>query len=352
MIKASLIGFFLCMICCEAICRFLVFLGKPTLSSNPQYHAKYLVSKTVAPWADNIVLCGDSLVKQGLYPELIAAKLQDINPNIRVVNLAVNGGSQSDAIGYLDYLRDVRCTKPRLVVFDYEVAMTASEIPFNPRTLASSGFLFDRNMQRHGKSWAELAFLPADWSILVRFRGSLKHMLMDFLGTVSVPSRFEERSTIELCNGVDAPSYCGMSPVHAVTLNKDVAERDALVRTDWSQGPHNPSFKYHPEVYGPIIDYCQRNQIPLLLVWLPHERYMYNQHWYKTPYNENWFRARFEEYRNKLFVFPIYLNDLASDHSWFSDYRHLNTKGCIAVSEHLADELAKPQYRQLLERRK
>ncbi|HEY9755269.1 MAG TPA: hypothetical protein V6C97_08910 [Oculatellaceae cyanobacterium] len=350
-IRASLIGMILCFAACELIARFFVFCGKPALTSNPQYHAKYLVAKTVTPWKDNIVLCGDSLVKQGLYPELMTAKLQHINPNIRVVNLAVNGGSQSDAIGYLDYLRDIRCTKPRLVVFDFEVGATGRTASSDSGTLASSGYLFDRLMQRQGRSWKELIHWPADLSMLLRYRGAIKHFFMDFFSVAVNPTLFEERSTIQLCNGGDAPSYSGMSPVHNATLDAELNERDALVRTDWSNGPAGGHFSYHSEAYSPIIEYCQKNQIPLMLVWLPHEKYMYDRHWYKAPFKQEWFKARFEEYRQKLFVFPIYMNDLVSDHSWFSDYRHLSTKGCIAASDWLAEEMAKPQYRSLIEKR-
>lgn len=347
-IRRTVVGMILCFALCELTCRFFVLLGKPTLTSNPQYHAKYLVAKTVTPWSDNIVLCGDSLVKQGLYPELIAARLQHINPQIRVVNLAVNGGSQSDAIEYLEYLKEIRCTKPRLVVFDFEVGATGVTRPSNPGTLASSKSL-EREMHRKTRSWLDLR--PDECSMLIRARGCVKHMFLDFLSVISYPALFDERSTIELTNGGDTSSYCGMSPVHNVTLDRELTKRDALVRTDWSTGPASGYFKYHPEVYAPIIEYCQKNEIPLMLVWLPHERYMYDRYWYKEPFNQEWFKARFAEYKRNIFVFPAYLNDLKTDHSWFSDYRHLSTKGCIATSERLAEEIAKPEYRSLIEKR-
>jgi hypothetical protein len=290
-------------------------------------------------------------VKQGLYPELIAARLQKINPHIRVVNLAVNGGSQSDAIAYLNYLRDFRCTKPRLVVFDFEVSLTGMRTPPNAATLSSSAsYLFDRKMHAHSGLWQEIAFLPSDLSLFVRHRGAIKHFLMDFLSLLPNAPVFEERSTIELCNANDAgTTYCGTSPDHNLTLDKELARRDSIIRKEWSGSPKSQDFKFNPEVYAPIIEYCQKNQIPLMLTWLPHEAYMYNERWYKEPYTKEWFKQQFQNYAKQFFVFPVYLNELAQNHAYFSDYRHLSTYGCVFASERLADTIAEPKYRSLIE---
>jgi hypothetical protein len=335
----------------ELCCRFVAFVGKPALTSNPQYHLKYLVAKTVTPWSDNIVLCGDSLVKQGLYPELIAAKLQQVNPDVRVVNLAVNGGSQSDAITYLDYLRDVRHTKPRLVVFDFEVSLTGLDTPQNPGTLAKTGgYLSNRFMKVRSGFWRNASFFFSDNFLLVRDRGALKHYLVDFLGVLANQPLREDRSTVELCNANDgSTTYCGMSPDHNLTLDRDLGRRDENIRLKWDGSPVSGRFRFNPNVYDPIITYCQKNEIPLMLVWLPHERYMYQARWYQAPYTESWFRQRFEESARKLFVFPVYLNDCVSGHASFSDYRHLSTYGCIKASEALGDTLAQPKYRSLIE---
>ena len=115
LLKVTLPLMLLSLVVCEGFSRFFVFLSKPACSPNPQYDAKYLVADTVSGANDNITLFGDSLIKQGLYPELITSKLQSLNERVRVVNLATSGGSQEDAICYLEYLRG-KGIKPKLVI--------------------------------------------------------------------------------------------------------------------------------------------------------------------------------------------------------------------------------------------
>ena len=337
----------------ELVCRFVVFLGKPALSANPQYDVKYLVAKTVTPWTDNIVLCGDSLVKQGFYPELIASKLQKINDNIRVVNLAVNGGSQNDAIAYLDFLLKMRCTKPRLVVYDFEVSATSGrEGPTVEEWGRPTGYLFAAKLRRPKDVWKTLELLPADCSILARHRGSIKHFILSFLATLSDLPAYEEKSFTELCNVDDqGTTYCGMSPDHNLTLVRDLAERQKNIRADWGPSPKTGKFDFNPEVYSPIINYCQKQEIPLMLVWLPHESSVYNRYWYQKPYTQDWFKSKFDEYAKRLFVFPVYLNTLPEDYAYFSDFRHLSTYGCIRASELLSETLSQQRYRTLIQKR-
>jgi hypothetical protein len=307
----------------------------------------------MSPQDDNVVLCGDSLVKQGLYPELIEAKLQKINEHLKVVNLAVNGSNQQDAIAYLRYLRDIRKIRPRLVIFDFQVMFTGLKEATteteggNPRS-----YLFARKLNSRPSFSENLSIIPSDVSVLIRQRGAIKHFIQSFFSVLMKPHLYDAQNSSPLIN-FDEPSSsrCGMSPNHNLILAKDVVKRIEHDKDDllWTPSPRKGNFRFNPEFYSPIITYCQQHQIPLMLVWLPHENLMYERYWYDRDHPEAWFRQRFEEHSKKLFVFPIFLNTLPQDSNYFFDYRHLSTYGCVKVSEMLSDVISLPKYRSLIE---
>jgi len=139
-----------------------------------------------------------------------------------------------------------------------------------------------------------------------------------------------------------------MSPDHKLTTEDDWAEQKIRISTSYNSSPKSGNFHFNPEVYSLIVQYCQEQGIPLILVWLPHETCVYNAYWYAPPYNEAWFRKQFEEYSKKPGVFPVYLNTLPQDCALYSDYRHLSNYGCIKASELFAETLMQPRYRNLI----
>jgi hypothetical protein len=376
---------------CEIAVRFIVYVGKPSLSENPQYHLKYLVAKKLSNEQDNVLLMGDSLMKAGIYPELVTAKLRKINKRIRVVNLGVNGSTQTDAIAYLEFLRKKEI-KPRLVVYDYEVSNTGSntgvnagsntvskirtnsqsqpasknspidEVTSSPPVSAtatsqnvvvaplakklelsnSKGYLFEGLLSRPNDFWKSCDIFFSDQSYLVRYRGIIKTFIMEFLKTCTFPARFERKSFIEPRDWDDfGTTPDGMSPNHKLIFETNRAEQEKAIAPSHSTSPQSASYKYEPGAYDPIIDYCQEHKIPLVLLWLPHQSSIYQEFYYRAPYTESWFKQQFESHAQRSYVHPIYLNTLDEDSNYFTDYRHLSTYGCVKASELLSTSLLK-----------
>ncbi|HEY9680490.1 MAG TPA: hypothetical protein V6C86_02765 [Oculatellaceae cyanobacterium] len=325
---------------CEFIADFVVFLGKPANSQNPQYDIKAIVANTLWPKDDNVILCGDSLMKQGIFPELLAAKLHRINGHIRVVNLATNAGSQKDAICFLKYIIK-RGIKPRLVVFDYEVAntgFTTDEI--NQEWGQKKSYLFNGVLSRPTEFGKCCEIYASDLSLLIRHRGNLKHFTMDFLSSLPNPQQFKKRTFYDLDDVNDrGTSWSGMSPDHRLSSTQDKSNEHWRISYTSNYCPRSGHFAYNRNAYSYIIQFCQQNQIPLALVWLPHEKSVYNECWYQEPFDASFFRREFESYAKEPFVFPVFLNTLPEDYSMFSDYRHLSTYGCVKATELLADEM-------------
>jgi len=346
---------------CELVARFVVYLGKPASAENPQYHMKYLVASKLFKQHDNIILCGDSLMKNGLYPELMSAKLKSINPKIRVINLAVNGGTQQDAIIYLDYLEQ-RGIKPRCVVFDYEVtntgtnkaAFTAVGVNNAPahkvEDKTSRGYLFDGLLQRPKDFIGSLDVAFSDFFYLNRHRGHLKQFILEFLRAIQYPIRFERKAFFELNDTSDiGTTDAGMSPNHRLLPEEDRLSQKKAIWTFHPTSPQTAGYAYNAKAYDPIMDYCQQHKIPLVLVWLPHLSSIYREFYYQAPYTEDFFRQQFESYARRPYVHPIYLNKLEEDYNYYTDYRHLSTYGCVKASELFSATLLEPRYSELIQ---
>jgi hypothetical protein len=341
----------LTLVLCEAAARFVVYLAKPSLCSNRQWDDKYLVAKTLNVHEDNIVLCGSSLSKQGFYPELITNRLKKINPNVRVTNLAANAGNQLDAVDMLEYLRQWRSIKPKAVVFDMEVANFAlPRDATNSQGDRAQSYLFKGCLSRPTNFWQNLQLFAEDTSWLIRYRGGLKHLVMNYL---SILGNFKEldRSGFYMLSDVNdfGVSLSGMSPDQRLLMDADWDEQQRRMSTSFKGSPKSGDFHYHSDVYSIIIEYCQKQHVPLILVWLPHQSSVYKALWYKAPYTEDWFRSKFEEFAKQDGVYPVYLNKLPLDYALYTDYRHLSNYGCVKASELFAETLLSPQYRFLIQ---
>lgn len=339
----------------EAIARFIIFLSKPAVSANPQLQIKYLVAKSLSSEQDNIVLCGDSLMKAGIYPELITARLRQINKHIRVVNLAVNSGTQLDAISYLEYLRK-RDIKPKLVVYDYEVLNTGGTKGMSTSAVAAApaptmlslrhDYVTDGLLSRPTQFPENFTIYLEDCLYLLRHRGNLKRNILEFMRALKYPARFERKAFSELCDSNDVDTTTdGMSPNHRLM---NVADQERAIKGFHDISPQSDSYQYIPEAYSPIIDYCQKHHLPLMLLWLPHQSALYQKFFYRSPYTELWFKTQFAMYGKLPGCSTLYLNTLGDDPIFYTDFRHLNTYGCIKVSNLFADALMLPQYHELI----
>ena len=333
----------------ELLGRFVVFSSKPANSTNPQYDTKYRVAGSLNPTDTNIVLCGDSLMKEGVYPELITAKLKKRNQSIRVSNLAVTGGNQLDAVQYLNYLKQ-RNVKPKLVVFDFEVSNTCLPTMANNIDWGQTHSYLFRGLLSRPKGLKEVSQIaPSDAFYLVRQRANIKKAFCDFFSALPSTRAFAQKSFYEPTNSPQLEvSESGMAPNNQVADKIDWSEEKRKIGFFTPFCPQSATYKYNPYAYSIIVDYCQQQQIPLLLVWLPHQKKIYDTLFYKAPYDEAWHRQQFENYSKRPFVSTEYLNVLPDDCIYFHDYRHLNTYGCVKTSELLADALNKPQYKPLL----
>ena len=336
----------------EAGARFVVFCCKPASSPNPQYDSKFRVANSLSSLDDNVLFCGDSLMKEGVYPELITSKLKKSNAHIRCVNLAVTGGTQKDAVQFLDYI-DKKGIRPKLLVFDYEVSNTCLPIEANNIEWGQAhSYLFRGQLSRPKNCKEAAQIVPSDFSYLMRQRANLKRTISEFFSVVQSPKVFEQKSFYD---PKDAPEFevsrAGMAPNNRIEDTLDWQDEHRKIGFFTPFCPQSALYKFNPDAYSIITSYCQKHQIPLLMVWLPHQSKVYNAYYYKAPYTASWQRLQFEKLSKQPLVSAEFLNVLPDDSIYFHDYRHLNTYGCVKASELLAETLAKPKYQQILARK-
>jgi hypothetical protein len=330
----------------EVCCRFLVTLAKPNDCVNGQYQTKYFVAKNMSPFADNIVLCGDSIVRQGLYPELLSSYLTGINPKASVTNLAANGATQGDAIRYLEFLRSKLSIKPKLVVYDFElVAASSGRANSEAACREPESILFNKTLRQPLWPIHRLSLDP-DEVMIIRHRGDIKRFAMQFMRSSVNGEDSEQTFYLRPVDSSDQASLYGMSPDHRMTRASDFPEQQRRIEVFAS--PLRGNYKYDPDAYTPIVDYCTKNGIPLILLWLPHEKAIYDRFWYKPPYTQDYFLSLFQNLSKKKGVYPVFLQ-LPEDSRYYSDFRHLSTYGCVKCTELLGNELLKPKLRNLIE---
>ena len=213
-------------------------------------------------------------------------------------------------------------------------------------------YLFRGKLARPKDFLACLQIEMCDYSYLVRQRGNIKHSILDFLTALASPNLFQRKTFFEL-NDVDdfVASHSGMAPDSKLTSPKDRAEQEIRIHATYEHSPRSRHFQYNPAAFSVIVKYCQAQQIPLVLLWLPHQSSVYRHFWYQAPYTELWFRQKFEEFGQQQFVYPLYLNNLEENCGYYADFRHLSTWGCIKASEMLGDALGKPKYSGLIQAR-
>ncbi|MBS1954396.1 MAG: hypothetical protein JST89_09420 [Cyanobacteria bacterium SZAS-4] len=291
-------------------------------------------------------------MKQGIYPELVTNLLHDKHVNVPFVNLAMNGGSQEDAIKYLDYLRS-RGVTPQLVICPFSVELFGFEQPLvNKHWGQTDSYLFQGLLARPHNLLKKLSLLPADISLFVRHRGSLKHKINEFVfwqGSARGMSELTERT---LTDGTNLEiSRMGMGPT-SFMLDESYLEliRERMIEQTDLSSPRKAGYVFHPETYDLILNYCQKWHLNLCFVWLPQIDSFYDKYFYAPPYTHQYFRDLLFSYRRYPNVSTLDLNNGIEDLKYFVDFRHLSNYGNIKTSERLADcFLNDPQFKMLRE---
>ncbi len=337
----------------ELTTRFVVSLWLPPTSPAQLYEQKYLVARGLLPLHPYIIGVGDSLMKQGIYPELMTNLLHDKHVDVPFVNMAVNGGSQEDAIKYLDYLRS-KGVVPLLLIFPFSVENFGFEQPqLNMHWGQTDSYLYQGILARPHNLLKKLALLPADYSLFVRHRGSLKHKINEFV--------FWQGSYRGVCELTERPlrdgtnleiSRMGMGPCHSM-LDESLMEiqRERFIKQRDAASPKKAGYIFHAGTNDLLLNYCQKWHLNLCFVWLPHIGSLYDKYFYAPPYTHQYFRDLLLSYRRYPNVSTLDLNTGIEDLKYFDDFRHLSTYGNLKTTERLADCLLNdPQFKMLREK--
>ncbi len=160
----------------------LAFCSHPLVSRHRQYDQKYMVANTMFPHNKYVVLMGNSMINKGVYPELLTELLKKGGiKDVRVVNLALDGGAQSDALKYLGFLAQ-RGVQPALVIYNFDVQSTQHQSNMFASNQDKT-FLYNSLLDRP-KDLRRSLLSNIDRTItLIRYREQYKTYIDDFFAT-------------------------------------------------------------------------------------------------------------------------------------------------------------------------
>jgi hypothetical protein len=333
----------------EMAARGFAFTAQPPLSSSVAYDQKFRVASHIHNDHQFILLMGDSLMSRGINPDLLRVLLHKGGiKDINVANLAMDGGTQANSVKYLEFLRIQHHFKPRLIVYDFEVSNTGrpgknSDVrPENDNTYLYRYLLSQpKDPRRKFLGWIEDTFA------LARYQSQFKEYLCEFCDQVANTHPFYQHWLRELVSNTwtEFGTYGGAAAYQILDESELPAQRD-IARKFLAKGPNSPQYQCNFEFYWLIRAYCRGQHIPLVIVWLPHMTSVYDQYFYKAPYTRTWFLKNFMDYKEQ-YCFPVNLNQIPENTSFYQDFRHLSSYGATRTTELLAQYLESNQ-RELL----
>jgi len=325
----------------ELAARIFAYVAQPPLSTSVAYDQKFKVASNIHNDRDFILLMGDSLMSRGINPDLLKSLLhQNGIKNINVANLAMDGGTQSNSVKYLEFLRNQRYFKPKMVIYNFEVSNTwrpgkNSDV----RTDNDNTYLYryllsqPKDPRRKFLQWTEDTFA------LARYQSQFKEYLCEFCNQMADTKPFYQHWTRDLVSNTrtEFGSYGGAA-AYQILDETDMPAQNENARKFLAKGPNSPQYQCNWEFYWLIRSYCRGQHIPLVFVWLPHMNSIYDGCFYKEPYTHDWFRQKFMDYK-ETYCYPVDLNQLPDNTSFYQDFRHLNSYGATKATELLAKYL-------------
>jgi hypothetical protein len=338
-----------CLALLEALARIVVVTGNP-----PQYGYRAIDSKVEVAAASRkdplpqVFFLGSSYTAQGVCSELITYRLNQSGYNISAYNLAF---SKARPLDQLWLLRTAFRNKVPPAAVVCEVSFDALALPKNISTtytkeLQSS---YMRFWKRENSLLDSVKFILGNNFYLFRYRSYLRQFLLDAPSVVFAP---DGATTHFVTNKVNIESSLhGWMPGYSI-FNQDSYDKTAQFESErllLAQHLDGRALKYYPLVA--VSDFCARNHIPVILLWLP--TYPSFQSWKEklTGISVAQFRETLMRDAGKYHLDLIDLHD-DSDQAHYSNPDHLNAIGAICVSERIAQKLTEPPFDEMLRKYK
>lgn len=330
--------------CLEAGARFFAAVAQPNLGRSRIFDAKYAISRRPATMKPGLVFIGGSFINRAFYPELIAREFEKQGLSLEVRNLGSGHSVVEEHIFLLD--NAVKSgMRPAAVVCDLRPIafeklfqpMLKSEYEELSQSYLGSCFIKPDNSPK-GKfeTWLKKNFY------LIRFRAffgqQIKTAFDKIFGSEDrlLPNPSEKSLMPSEFGWLADSSIVDPENVQAIKANN-------LRNYFRAYGKQEPGWTARN--IQPLVDYCQKNKLPLILIWLPEaEQKGSVTARYQGSVGRRFVRNLGEyigQYQNIYFVNH---HDAEPDPAKFADPMHLNVRGSIDESNRLVRLLTSEQF--------
>lgn len=310
----------------EGLARVITTAGHAPLSYSAIFDIKYeLARNTPSP---DIVALGDSIIENGLYPELVQTMLNEAGYPLSVINVGLPANNVEVNIFLLKQtLRQGR--RPKLVLFNVTPRMFGKRLNNRVETHLMRSYLGQCEYKpKPGLLPAADCFLSEHLALL-RHRGFIKQAFTPFAEKkVKTTNTGEYETSLSGWN----PHYNVWSRSEFYKLHVSPIDKPKSKKPQWTLA--------HVQ---PLIDFCKQENLPLVLVWLPEHPERLKRYPIYADFDARVARLARE---NQVGFINMGRSETNIQHYYNTD--HLNVIGGIAFSQQLAGLLLSPPYRAFL----
>lgn len=334
----------------ESIARIIQVFNPPLNSYHQDFDLKYQLAKEHPESGKSIVFLGDSLTQRAVYTEYLQMLLKEKGHSYDVLNLATPGATPTISLNMLQH-RVRRVGKPNLVVmgvtfrafhYYWQTELINNE---NPNVTMNESFYGTCVFNKPEKFDAALLCDAKKTFLSVRYASELTQFFKDFPDYIFAPKRKmwsvrDEVNTLFFKKGWVPRKDEYMT--HAEFKKYLSKKADEFKHYESRFNNADAQNWYTEKFITPLVTYCRKENIPLVLVLPPSTR-MLNTVFYNDTLKmtKAKFVARLSQYARQNHIVFWDMSELFSKNEahLFNDAIHLNVLGSLPYTQILADKI-------------
>lgn len=332
-IIAFILSFLFLFLICEGFVRQAVDLSHAPQSAYVLTDAKFhLAKRSYKKEESTILLLGDSLMNMGIYSELLELRLEEAGYKAQVRNLG-NPGSNIRMSLFLLKQAIQAGAQPRFVVFNLNPSLFNGKNSWESETALRSSYIGQCYYNPPTTFFKKLDCNLQKSFFLFRYRGFLKERaLKSFTIMTKVDKNLRKNLWGDKPHVYHDISPQGWAPGYRIYFRPSVQ----TVKTPISmQNTPAKLDDWDETAYRELKSYCNKQHIPLLLVWFPY----HSDEASKAAQWEKSLQQQFQALADNQGVWFMNMHGNRLKDAGYYDNDHVNVLGSIELTEQLAHTL-------------
>lgn len=340
LIVIIIVCFFIVFLLLEMMVRSIVLIAKYPISGMGDVDAKKQMADEYinVPLNNMILVTGASSSNQDIYPELIDQKLQEHGIEGHIINFAHSGGLPETNLYILnDMLKSG--SKPKLIIYDFTPPWIFNKTYLDTYSIITTfhnSFAYNCLYKKPENLLKKLQCEVTDRIFLIKYRPYLKSFIQTSAANIFSPKIKYYTSSL-----IGSYSPKGWTPLYLHNTKENFNGVNSVT------GPQSEMLKYlygnfewSDEQMDLLTNFAQKNEIPLLLIWMP-EHPIKKDYYEYFDVSEKKFTDKFVYYKTLPYIQTLDLHEMPMQDNDFADYGHLNPSGAVSISNYLSDYLIK-----------